>query len=123
MAAEEISAKNALFTQVQAALAPGACVNQIELIPGDEPDHGAPSLPDTEPSVSTSIAYHTGTGLPSRPTPPPGEIGGGGDQTGDGHHNGTHSGQPPKPVIGSARILGTSWSLAMLSVAAGIFML
>ncbi|TRX96809.1 hypothetical protein FHL15_002115 [Xylaria flabelliformis] len=125
MAAEEISAKNALFTQVQAALAPGACVNQVE--PGNEPTPGTPSLPDTEPSASTSVAYHTGTGLPAKPTPPPGDqLGGGqpaGNQTGDGHHNGTHSGQPPKPVIGSARILGSSWSLAMLSVAAGVFML
>ncbi|KAI0546057.1 hypothetical protein F4679DRAFT_587857 [Xylaria curta] len=120
MAGEEITAKNALFTQVQAALAPGVCVNQVELEPGNGPNHGSPSLPDTEPSVSTSIIYHTGTGLPPRPTPPPVD---GGNRTGDDHRNGTRSGQPPKPVIGSARILGSSWSLAMLSVAAGVFML
>ncbi|KAI1749888.1 hypothetical protein F4782DRAFT_532968 [Xylaria castorea] len=121
MAAEEISTKNALFAQVQAALAPGACVNQVE--PGQEPgSHGSPSLPDQEPSTTTSIAYHTGTGLPGKPTSPPGGPSDD-DHSGGGHDNGTHSGQPPKPVIGSALLLGSSWSLSMLPVVVGVFML
>ncbi|KAI0453117.1 hypothetical protein F5B21DRAFT_526342 [Xylaria acuta] len=106
MACEEITTKNAEFARAQAALAPGACVNQIE--PGPEP--GSPSLPDTEPSATTSIAYHTGTGMPGKPTSSPGA-----GQPGAGHNNGTHSGQPPKPIIGSASALGVSGVYWVLS--------
>ncbi|KAI8953666.1 hypothetical protein F4801DRAFT_536169, partial [Xylaria longipes] len=118
MAIQQIYNTNAEFARTQTALTPGACVNQIER---DQPASGPvhPSLPDEEPSPTTSIAYHTGTSVPATPTCPPNQPADG--QPGAGHNNGTHSGQPPKPVIGSAMILGSPLNLAMLPVAVAVY--
>ncbi|KAI0537647.1 hypothetical protein GGR58DRAFT_527070 [Xylaria digitata] len=103
-AQQEISEVNARFARAEAALSPPACVDPVKSAPTGPPV----GVPTSEPSRSTSIAWHTATSSPGEP-----------DCSHKPEGNGSHPAQPePKPVTGSGGIFAAS--SAALALALGV---
>ncbi|KAI3318342.1 hypothetical protein HD806DRAFT_318989 [Xylariaceae sp. AK1471] len=104
-AAQEIEHTNAIFAKAQAALAPGACVNEVA------PPEQSQSSAEPDPPKSTSVAWQTPTGWH-----------GGAPTSAPGSGNGTGNGNPPTPIIGAGSALGPS-SGALALIMAAVFLL